>query len=34
MSEEPLAKTRLRVLAGDAVEEKEVATTAALEAVS
>ncbi len=34
MSEESLAKTRLRVLAGDAIEEKEVSATVALESVS
>ena len=34
MTEESLAKTRLRVLAGDAIEEKEVSATVALESVS
>ena len=34
MSPESLAKARMRVLAGGAIENKEVATTAELEAVS
>ena len=34
MSDESLAKTRLRVIAGEAIDEKEVSTTAELEAVS
>src|SRR5665213_1769717 len=34
MSEESLAKTRLRVIAGEAIDEKEVSTTVALESVS
>jgi putative transposase len=34
MSEESLAKTRLRVIAGEAIDDKEVSTTVALESVS
>jgi hypothetical protein len=33
MSQESLAKTRVRVIVGGAIEEKEVGTTAELEAV-
>jgi hypothetical protein len=34
MKDAPLAKTRLRVIAGEAIDEKEVSTTVALESVS